>query len=179
MHLAAIGAAAVLPPASLKYLSQAPSAQPVNVGDVAKVTLLAPSDLGELAPLGPARGAAAAVAIDDWETYLPRPLLTLAPRPQEPVMLTWPEFHADAPHYEAVLALYIDETGRVQAVRVQGQDLPAPLVEAARQAFEGRRFLPGELQGQAVKSRIFVEVSFDQELLPASGIVHSPGSLSR
>jgi hypothetical protein len=137
------------------------------------------SSLSPLPALAPLTLTNAGAPADDWETYVPRPLLSLPPSPQEPVMLVWPEFQAQAAHYEAVLALYIDETGRVQAARVQGQDLPAPLVEAARLAFEGRRFSPGELQGQAVRSRIFVEISFDQEPPAAGGNVHSPRNLSR
>lgn len=133
----------------------------------------APASAPVATPANPAAGT------DDWDSYLPRPLLTVPPRAQEPVLLAWPEFGAEQLHYEALLALYIDESGRVQAVRVQGQDLPAPLAEAARRAFEGRRFFPGELQGQAVKSRIFIEISFDQEPPPAPGDAHTPRSLSR
>lgn len=64
------------------------------------------------------------------------------------------------------LTLFIDEAGAVRKVMVasapNAEDaLPAPFVEAAREAFLQARFAPGERQGMAVKSRIDVEVSFD------------------
>ena len=64
------------------------------------------------------------------------------------------------------LTLFIDEAGAVRKVMVapppNAEDaLPAPFVEAAREAFLQARFTPGERQGMPVKSRIDVEVSFD------------------
>ncbi|TDP81744.1 hypothetical protein EV672_107175 [Aquabacterium commune] len=64
------------------------------------------------------------------------------------------------------LTLFIDEAGAVRKVMVatpqNAEDaLPAPFVEAAREAFLQARFAPGERQGMPVKSRIDVEVSFD------------------
>lgn len=64
------------------------------------------------------------------------------------------------------LTLFIDEAGAVRKVMVaappNAEDaLPAPFVEAAREAFLQARFAPGERQGVPVKSRIDVEVRFD------------------
>jgi hypothetical protein len=100
----------------------------------------------------------------DEEAYLPRPKLTVPPVAQQAVLLSWPE--QDAPpagQYVGVLSLFIDEFGAVQRVRVEGDDLPAPLRERARAAFAGLRFSPGQVQGQEVKSRIRVEVRFDAD----------------
>ncbi|MCV2356201.1 energy transducer TonB [Paucibacter sp. B2R-40] len=104
----------------------------------------------------------------EWDAYVPRPLLTKPPQALESVLLAWPDFPAEQAHFEAVAALYIDEAGVVQALRVQQGQLPEPLLEAARRAFEGRRFIPGELNGQAVKTRIYVEIMFDQPQAPKS-----------
>ena len=71
------------------------------------------------------------------------------------------------------LTLFIDEAGAVRKVMVASAPntedaLPAPFVEAAREAFLQARFAPGERLGMAVKSRIDVEVSFDgRETNPA------------
>jgi hypothetical protein len=97
-----------------------------------------------------------------WDAYVPRPLLSKPPQALDPVLLAWPNFEAEQSHFEAVAALYIDEAGVVQALRVKQGQLPEPLLQAARLAFEGRRFLPGELNGQAVKARIYVEIMFGQ-----------------
>src|SRR3989344_5327252 len=59
------------------------------------------------------------------------------------------------------LMLYIDENGAVRRVQVNSTELPAPFQEAARNAFLQARFVPGQRQGQAVKVRIDIEVSFD------------------
>lgn len=101
-------------------------------------------------------------AFGEWDAYIPRPLLSKAPQPREAVFLEWPDFSGEDSHYEAVAALYIDESGLVQAVRLEQGQLPEPLLMTVKQTFEGRRFHPGELQGQAVKSRVYIELSFDQ-----------------
>jgi len=101
-------------------------------------------------------------AVGEWDAYIPRPLLSKAPQPREAVFLEWPDFSGEDSHYEAVAALYIDESGLVQAVRLESGQLPEPLLMTVKQTFEGRRFHPGELQGQAVKSRVYIELSFDQ-----------------
>ncbi|MGA0612367.1 energy transducer TonB [Caldimonas sp. KR1-144] len=114
-------------------------------------------DAGEAPP------AAAYAVIDaaDGPDYLPRPWLSVAPTPVEPVALDYPALEGDTGWHRAVLALFIDEAGVVQRVRVEEAELPAALEEAARKAFMGARFRPGELDGVAVRSRLRVEVEFD------------------
>ena len=97
-------------------------------------------------------------------------MLSLAPRANEAVLLEWPDAMPELDggdaqartQYIGVLALYIGEGGQVQFVRVQSGSLPPVLADAAIRAFVAARFSPGELNGQPVKSRIFVEVSFDR-----------------
>ena len=101
--------------------------------------------------------------------YVPRPLLSVAPEPVIPVVIAVPPAAAAGRligRYSAVLALYIDEEGRVRRVEAESPALPEPMERAARQAFLAARFSPGQVAGQVVKSRIRVEVVFDDE--PAS-----------
>lgn len=106
---------------------------------------------------------------------MPRPLLTVAPQAFEPVLLEWPESspesnaadEGEATSFTGVLALFIDEQGWVQTIRVQEGNLTPALVQAAENAFRHARFSAGEVDGHAVKSRVFVEVSFDRPELPA------------
>ena len=99
--------------------------------------------------------------IDSDDDYFPRALLTAAPAPLEMVLIAYPAIEQDAGRYRSELTLFIDETGRVARVRVEGDQLPPALEQAARDAFTQARFRSGELDGRAVKSRIRVEVVFD------------------
>ena len=93
--------------------------------------------------------------------YFPRALLSLAPTPVDPVVIDYPVIAKDSGHYTSELTLFIDETGRVARVRVDGPALPPALEEAARAAFVNARFRPGQVQALVVKSQIRVEVVFD------------------
>lgn len=98
------------------------------------------------------------------DIYLPRSRLSVPPLLRSQVALLWPEGgETQSGHFRAVLALFIDELGVVQKVRVEGNGLPPALEAVARESFLGASFVPGELQGQAVKSLIRVEVRFDAE----------------
>ena len=59
-----------------------------------------------------------------------------------------------------IVALFIDEEGRVQEVVAEAPFLPPEHVEATRKAFLSARYAPGEIDGKAVKSRVRVEVTF-------------------
>lgn len=94
--------------------------------------------------------------------YVPRALLSVAPVARAPVLLEWPPNWPLRNSYKAILKLYLDEQGRVERVEPDGDAvLPGPLFEAARQAFVATGFTPGQLNGQAVKSWVRVEVSFE------------------
>ncbi|MES2090675.1 MAG: energy transducer TonB [Pseudomonadota bacterium] len=123
--------------------------------------------------------ASAAVGTDTLEgsgsknpsdDYLPRSLLTIAPRPSSTVIVPFPAQIQTPGRYTTILALFIDENGVVRRVRVEGPSLPQPLEEAATKTFMEAPFRPGERQGQAVKSLIRIEVVFDNTPLePDSG----------
>lgn len=109
------------------------------------------------------------VATED-DQYFARGLLSVPPAPLQPVLIDYPVFAGDAGRYVSELSLFIDESGTVVKVRVDGDPLPPALEAAARHAFLSARFRPGEApELGVVKSRIRVEVTFDARGLDASG----------
>jgi len=106
--------------------------------------------------------------IDVDEDYFPRAMLSLVPRPVEPVLIDYPPIDNDEGHYSSELILFIDERGQVARVKVDGDALPPALEAAARSAFLSARFHAGEVEGRAVKSRIRVEVVFDSRPIGTS-----------
>lgn len=98
--------------------------------------------------------------------YLPRSALSVGPRPLLPVLIDFPSFVGDAERYTGEFEIFIDDNGGVVRVAQDDPDLPPILVQAVRDAFMQARFAPGELDGQAVRSRIRIEVVFESR--PAS-----------
>ncbi len=60
-----------------------------------------------------------------------------------------------------VLTLLIGESGRVDRIIVETDRVPEALESAARKAFEQARFVPGQINGKPVKSRMRIEVRFE------------------
>lgn len=114
----------------------------------------------DVSPPLPTFGLVIASADND-DDYFPRSALSLPPQPLDPVVIGYPTFDKDAGHYRSELTLLIDENGRVVRVRVDGDALPPALEAAAQSAFMNARFRAGEADGRAVKSKIRVEVVFD------------------
>lgn len=110
--------------------------------------------------------AAAAMSTSAGEPgveYVPRSLLSTPPVPLAPIEVPFPSHVAGVFSIRAELSLFIDETGVVQRVRLEGAPLPPALADAARNAFLRARFSPGELEGRAVRSLVRVEVNFESE----------------
>lgn len=119
---------------------------------------------GAVAPLQPVELASVTLPGTVYEpaVYVPRALLTVAPVARAPVLLDWPANWLTRGSYRGVLKLYLDEQGRVERVEPdEDMALPGPLFETAREAFMAASFSPGELNGQAVKTVMRVEVEFD------------------
>lgn len=93
--------------------------------------------------------------------YLPRHLLTVAPRPEAPVIIGYPPDFTEEGQHTGQLALFIDEHGTVRRVEALDTRLSDKLLAAARSAFLAARFRPGELSGQPVRARIEIEVTFE------------------
>lgn len=113
------------------------------------------------APSDPAAPAAAEAGGEGEDVYLPRRLLSVGPRVRQPPLIAYPDDAPQAGRFVGVLALFIDDDGTVRRVRVERGPLPATLESAARAAFLGARFSPGEVDGVSVKSLIHVEVVFE------------------
>ena len=147
------------PPLAAEVAEQALPAQAVPPRPVAEP---APPRVepASVSPPAPAFGLVVPGADRDAE-YFPRALLSLAPIPLDTVVIDYPTIEKDGGHHVSELTLFIEETGRVARVRVDGPSLPPALEEAARRAFVDAKFRPGEAQGRAVKSQIRVEVVFD------------------
>lgn len=97
----------------------------------------------------------------DGSNYIPRSLLTVPPSPLASIVLGVPEGTFAAERYAGVLSLFIDEEGHVKHVAADGTTLSPEFEQVAREAFMASHFLPGQLEGRSVKSRLRVEVVFD------------------
>ena len=95
--------------------------------------------------------------------YVPREFLSLAPAPLSDIDVPFPDSVKGEFKISVQLALYIDEAGVVQRVRIDGPAPPPALEEAALTVFRQARFTPGEIDGQAVRSLIRVEVTFESQ----------------
>ncbi len=100
--------------------------------------------------------------------YLPRSALTVGPRPHEAVMIDYPYFDGEADQYLGEFDVFIDDAGGVVRVTSATPDLPGILANAVREAFQSARFSPGQVNGQAVRSRIRIEVTFEKSGLQPS-----------
>ncbi len=120
----------------------------------------APGAPASVSPPAPAFSLVAPAGDRDSD-YFPRALLSQAPSPLEPVLIDYPPIANDRGRHVSELTLFIDEAGHVARVRVDGPALPPALEDAARRAFLGARFRPGQAEGRAVKAQIRVEVVFD------------------
>ncbi len=112
----------------------------------------------------PAKPIAATNTIGDaegWSDYIPRPQLSMAPVAQRAILIEAPPGQQEPRRISGVLSIFINEYGVVDHIVPTGSDMPPEFEKAAIAAFRGMTYSPGQLQGQAVKSRIRVEVVFD------------------
>lgn len=164
-----LAARPVSTPAAVKvrHLTSGPAAAPQAPALEEAVPAGGAASAPALPPEPPQAQALAAPAVEP-AVYVPRALLSVAPVARVPVLLQWPANWPFKQSYVAVVKLYLDEQGRVERVEPDGETLlPGPLFESARQAFMAAEFTAGQLNGQAVKSWIRVEVSFESAPLPA------------
>jgi hypothetical protein len=93
--------------------------------------------------------------------YLPRAMLSVVPTPKRPLGIPFPPDGPAEGRFSTILALFVEETGDVRRIRLDGAGLPASLEAAARNAFLTARWEPGQREGHVVKSLIRVEVTFE------------------
>lgn len=102
--------------------------------------------------------SAPAASMDDRGDYVPRPLRTVRPIAKTRISLVTPPGQTQFARYTGILSLFIDEAGRVQHISSDEPQLPPAFEQAAREAFRAAEFSPGEVEGQAVGSRLRVEL---------------------
>ncbi|MEX8499017.1 hypothetical protein, partial [Leptothrix ochracea] len=135
-------------------------------------------------PIPPSSAASAAASSprageDGDDHYWPRSALSTPPQARERLDLIAPE-GLPAGLYRGELTLFIDDEGTVRRVRIENGNLPDWLHDMVRQQFLKTRFQAGERLGQAVRSRMRIEVEFEtlrlSALLPqaASQVTHQP-----
>jgi outer membrane biosynthesis protein TonB len=113
------------------------------------------------APAEVASAVQVVTTTDGGIEYVPRALLSTVPQPTKPLAIPYPREGPAEGQYTTVLALFIDESGAVRRVRLDGPMLPPALDAAARNAFLNARWQPGQVDGRLVKSLIRVEVVFE------------------
>jgi hypothetical protein len=151
----------------------APAALPLSE-QLPTQDVAAPASTALAVPLAPPERQWLGMALPGVPTeddhFFARSALSVAPAALQPVLIDYPVFQGDAGRYVSELSLFIDETGSVVKVRVDGDALPPPLEAAARRAFLNARFRPGEApEFGVVKSRIRVEVTFDNRDVTRGG----------
>ena len=161
-HTVDTGDTAIAPAPPSAQPSAQPSAESASVADAVVTDAAVASNTAEASP-------AASPSADGDATftgYARRDMLDRPPQALGIVQISYPSGVEPGRVRTGRLTLFIDETGAVRKVMVatppNAEDaLPTPFVEAAREAFLQARFTPGERLGVPVKSRIDVEVRFD------------------
>lgn len=97
----------------------------------------------------------------DESAYLPVSRLTMRPTPVKGIFVPYPDAARGNGRMSARLVLLIDEDGTVAKVTSIDPQLPAILAESAISAFEHARFHPGRIDDTAVKTRMVVDVEFE------------------
>ncbi len=156
-----------------------PPASAPSVPQLAPAVEMAAAPASAVASAGDASPAPMSAAPADGASdgdYLPRSLLTIAPIALTSVVIPTPPGTPAGGRRVGVLSLYIDEEGRVRRVEAEQPALPEIMERAAREAFSAARFQPGQVDGHVVKSRIRVEVVFDEEPAAAASGAASAAS---
>jgi hypothetical protein len=92
--------------------------------------------------------------------YLPRSRLTVPPRPVAQVHVPFPPEVKGVVDLRVQIALFIDDAGTVQRVRLDSPNVPPTFAQAIQDTFLATRFTPGEVDRQPVASMIRLEVEF-------------------
>jgi TonB family protein len=94
-------------------------------------------------------------------TYYVASQLTKRPQPAAAINLDPPNIHGVIATGKMVILLWINEHGTVDEVELEQSDLPTQFGEAALAAMRDARFVPGELHGIKVRSKLKIEVTYD------------------
>lgn len=104
------------------------------------------------------------------DEYIDAARLSVRPRIQDVVQIPWPEGIRipDGVLYLGRFRLFIDERGHVMRIDGEGGTLLGPMIQQAQSIFMRARFVPGQLEGQPVRSWIRIEIEYD-----ARGVVYT------
>lgn len=143
-----------------------PPAPPAPEPAVQASTLATPAGTGRPPPPQPPTAttdpASEPVAVvDPWAGYVPRGELTRAPRPLTTIPLPFPPEVEGLVDLRVRVTLFIDETGRVQRVRLDTPGVPPAFARTIIETFGQARFAPGEQGSVAVRSQLRLEVEFE------------------
>lgn len=99
--------------------------------------------------------------------YFSSDLLTVRPYPltilETPELLDPLPVDADG---RVVLKVWISDAGEVTAMETEFTNMPATTHEAIVAAFLGMRFMPGKIDGKAVRSHMRIEMTYEDFRLP-------------
>ncbi|MEO8135180.1 MAG: energy transducer TonB [Betaproteobacteria bacterium] len=98
--------------------------------------------------------------------YYPTSLLSRRPEALAEPQLDDPVAKAVIASGKMVMTLWINDKGEVDKAVLDGSDLPGLFAEPTINAFSRIRFKPGELNGQAVRTVMKIEVTFDDRRGP-------------
>ncbi|HJW24425.1 MAG TPA: energy transducer TonB [Rhodocyclaceae bacterium] len=143
------------------------SAEPEKPMETPTVNREPPVGMGELPapePVPEALTALPTVAVPAVEKleYLPARELDGRPYPVSPIVVPFPDVPLGKHKGRAVLVLFIASDGAIDRAEVEESDLPAQLEKVAVDTFLNARMNPGMKNGQAVPSRLKVEVGFEE-----------------
>jgi len=118
--------------------------------------------IGTYPPLLPFRSVDLGSSDVDEGAYLPVSRLTMRPTPVKGIFVPYPDAARRNGRMSARLVLLIDEDGTVVKVSSNDPQLPAIFAESAINAFAHARFHPGRIAETAVKTRMVVDVEFEE-----------------
>jgi hypothetical protein len=107
--------------------------------------------------------------------------LETRPQPLSPIAVPYPKDAQQGGAWSALLAIFIDEDGTVVRVNVLSAKLPLPFEDAAVTTFGSARFRPGRIGDKPVKSRMVIEVFFENapEIARDAQLTATPVSIEK
>lgn len=120
-----------------------------------------PQEIDEqpIAATAPAAATEQAITPTD-DYYWPGRALDQKPTPQTAVVIPYPNGFVSITRGHAILQLFINESGLVDRVEVVESDAPLEFTDMARRAFLNTRFTPGVKDLIQVRSKLKIEVAF-------------------
>ncbi|MEN3295764.1 MAG: hypothetical protein V7642_5017 [Burkholderiales bacterium] len=142
-----------------KGLDERPLQSPV-LSDEENMPLTRRSPVKEISPLRQQHEGIGFLPIPAT-TYYAANQLTKRPQAAAAIDLDPLQIHGVIATGKMVILLWINEHGTVDNVELEQSDLPSQFGEAALTAMRDARFVPGELNGRAVRSKLKIEVTYD------------------